>query len=406
MIQTHKIGSNTLITDIDEQKKVFAFGITVRAGSFFEKGDTPNGTAHFLEHILFKGYKGTGHLKLTRLFESLGIEINAFTTKTIIHFYIKGLTKHFKKAVIPFLRTLFQPVITEKNVNKEKEIIKEEIISYEDDYEEMIFEDVDKIVFKGSELANPIAGSLKSVDSITKDDLESYHKKSFLSGNIILSFCGGGIDVSFLQDKISEIVPSQETSVIDTGFDTNDIAESQKKDIIASASHIVWVVGIGRVNMDDRIKLSVLNFLLGEGNTSILFWGIREKLGLTYHIYSTLNIYFNQAYLYIYTSLNPEKTKKAERSIENLLSDIISNISEAQLKSAITQIETQLYMESEDISIRMQSNSKDQMVFGRIIDIDEVRKYLNGIKKDDIRKFADLISSSKRTKLIYNAIDS
>jgi predicted Zn-dependent peptidase len=236
--------------------------------------------------------------------------------------------------------------------------------------------------------------------------LESYHKKSFLSGNIILSFCGGGIDVSFLQDKISEIVPSQETSVIDTGFDTNDIAESQKKDIIASASHIVWVVGIGRVNMDDRIKLSVLNFLLGEGNTSILFWGIREKLGLTYHIYSTLNIYFNQAYLYIYTSLNPEKTKKAERSIENLLSDIISNISEAQLKSAITQIETQLYMESEDISIRMQSNSKDQMVFGRIIDIDEVRKYLNGIKKDDIRKFADLISSSKRTKLIYNAIDS
>jgi len=407
MLTTFSIGNNVLIYEGIPDKKIFAFGITFPAGSSKESVKYPIGTAHFLEHMMFKGFKGTGPLKLTRKLEALGIEINAFTTKDLTHYYIRGLEKNFLKAANLFVKTIFQPALSNKDIEKEKLIIGEEILSYEDDFEELVFEEADKLLFEGTTYMHPITGTLSSIKNISRHNLIHFHDIHYLGGPTVFSYSGKEGYSKRLLNIIRQSA-GNESSIDQSGLTSNyglivpDAKLSNRvKQIDGTTSHLLWSFPLGRIGFESRIRLSLLNYILGEGNSSKLFWRLREKLGLTYHVYSTINVYGHHAVLQIYLTLNPNKVRKATTELNKLIEQLATHITDKELTNAQTQIETQLVMESEDITNRMQANSKDWLIYGRIVDISEVSQIITNTNVDHIVNLAQQISLDNAIKVIY-----
>ena len=162
-----------IITEEIPTVESFALGICINAGSRDEPKDFP-GLAHFLEHSAFRHTKKRSSRQIASQFESLGAYTNAFTTKEITCFYVRALKSHFKKTLELLTDVALNPVFKEKDINKERAIIIEEINSYEDDPEEMIFDYGDKLIFGGHTLGIPIPGTKESVSKISSNETTQY----------------------------------------------------------------------------------------------------------------------------------------------------------------------------------------------------------------------------------------
>lgn len=403
-IEIIDIHGRKLIYDQLENRQSFAFGISLPVGSAAEYKSFPHGTAHFMEHMLFKGYPGTGQLKLTRLMERLGIESNAYTTKDHTHYYIRGLAQNFRKALNPFLRSIFDPTLFEKDIQKEKAIITEEIKSYEDDIEETAFEEAEKSVFANTAYAHSITGDKDSVESIDRDTLQLFHKKYYREGDLVFSYSGPSRMVKVIESSLSSILGSK-VNTLNSQISTQKLSiphGTYEKKVNSPNNHLVWMYPIGELDIRDRIILSIYNYIVGEGNSSRLFWDLRERKGLSYHNYSGVNSYGKFLTFYLYLSYSPENQKKISKSLEKLMFDGFK-VKSQELEIAKNQISTQLVIESEDTMYRMQANAKDILTYNRVIGIEEVLDIVNTIQKSEIEHISSLISPKVLNQLLLRS---
>lgn len=368
----------------------FALGITVNAGSRNDP-EGKSGLAHFIEHTAFRRTKTRTSKKIASEFESLGAYTNAFTTKEHTCFYVRALKKHLAKTFEILSDLLINPVFQEKDVEKERDIIIEEIKSYEDDPEELIFDIGDGYCFKNNGLGLPITGNIESVENIKNTDLIEFHSDYFYPQNIIIS-SAGNISHRELEKMTVKYFGNINKPNLTNTIIKPEIIPVQNVELIKSfqQGHILFCRQTTDVQSEYRYPLLLLNVILGDGMSSRLNQRLRERHGLAYNIYSSFQFFTDCGSAYIYAGTDKGKIKKTKDIItEELLKLIESKILPAEISRAKEQMKASTIMALESMSVRMQSISKNEFLLGYNEDSNMVLQAIESVDNEQIKKAAE-----------------
>jgi predicted Zn-dependent peptidase len=288
------------------------------------------GISHFIEHMMFKGSKKyPNYLDISKIFDANGISFNAYTSKEITAYHYKFLSTSENLDIICKITSdmIFNPLMRDKDIKPERNVIIQEMKDDSDDIDEFIAEQIEHYLFKGHTLENPIIGNTKTLDHIARKHLNEYHRKYYRPDNLVISFSGkmhhdyipiitkyfhSAFTMSPLdnQNRTIQIIPyidKQNEPII------HCIPKKLEQDYI----HIIFKT---KGYFDPLLlQYKLLSNILGGNMSSRLFIEIREKLGYVYSIRCDLTNYEEVGYFDIYTQNEPDKTMKCIREIFNQL---------------------------------------------------------------------------------------
>lgn len=339
-----------------------------------------HGMAHLLEHLFFKGTKKRSQYQVMNCLETVGGELNAYTTKEETVVYSIALKRDFPRAVDLIMDIIFNSTINEEELQKEKEVVKDEIDSYLDAPAESIIDDLEEVLFDGTSLGRNILGTKESLDLITSDKLIGFYRRCYTTDELLFFSMGDFTDsyVEKLVGKyISNIIPSTRE------FARVSPAEyiPKKLEFVRNTAQAHCVIG-GRapsISDDDKYAFFLLNNILGGPNmTSKLNMSLREKNALVYQVDSQYQTYSDTGLWYVYLGTDHEDLPKAKRLVYKEMNKLIdSEISQSLLNRSKRQIIGQLILSQENRENTILSSAKQFMAFNKVSNIDEAKeKYM------------------------------
>src|SRR5215470_4323359 len=309
--------SNGLIVLSEEMSHIrsIAIGIWMKTGSRDESPEL-NGISHFTEHMVFKGTKTRSARDIARQVDSIGGNMDAFTSKETICFNIKVLDEHLPVAVDILSDLVLNPIFDPNDINREKGVILEEIKMDEDNPDYLVHEIFTQNFWKDHPLGKPILGTKETVRSFDQEGVLKFYRQCFAPNNMIIS-AAGHLNHKQFADLISErFAPLQ--AVPNGHHDpapvvTPRIVTRNKK----SLEQVQLCMGVPShpISHEKRCVSYVLNTVLGGGMSSRLFQKIREEQGLVYSIYSDLNPYRDTGCMTIGAGTSLESTRKVVDSV-------------------------------------------------------------------------------------------
>jgi predicted Zn-dependent peptidase len=349
------------------------------------------GIAHFWEHMAFKGTQKRKAFHIINRLEVLGGELNAYTTKEKIAFHASVLASHFDKAVDLLTDITFFSIFPEKEIEKEKGVILEEMAMYQDTPDDAIQDDFDALLFSGHPLGNNILGTEESVKSFQQSDFQEFYSNNISFDRLIFSVVGP----FSLEEAIKKSAPFMEPiqkmdkKIIrqaPPAFFTT--TQEEKKPI--SQAHLMLGCRAFPLLHENRLLFFVLqNVLGGPAMTSRLNFTIREKYGLVYGVESNYAPYLDTGAFTIYLATEPKNLKKAEELVWkeiHLLAD--KNLSSKQLKNAKEQLKGQLAMAEEGNLMLMLMLGKSILDLGKVESLAEIFMEIDALEADQLREVA------------------
>lgn len=379
-------------------------GLIINAGSRDEQ-ETEHGIAHFIEHMLFKGTtKRKAYHILSRL-EDVGGELNAYTTKEETAVHASFMKEHYERAIEIISDISFNSVWPAKEIEKEKEVVTEEINSYRDNPAELIFDDFEEQIFLDQPIGRNILGTFETVRSFTRDKISSFISNNYSTSQMV--FCSVG---NISEEKIirlfkryfseipSRIIPSKKftqwiykPSTVERDMDTHQ-------------NHCI----IGNVAYDlrdnRRMGMFLLNNILGgQGLNSRLNLSLREKNGFAYNVESSYNPYCDTGVFSIYFGTDSHNLQKSIAIAESELNKLRSvKLGSIQLSKAKNQIKGYLARGYENHESLMLSLGKSLLVFNKIDSIEDVCGKIDNVTSSEILETAnEIFDTTKLSTLIY-----
>jgi predicted Zn-dependent peptidase len=356
----------------------------VGAGSRDEDART-NGISHFIEHMIFKGTRNRNNLQIAKELDAIGGLSNAFTSKEYTCFHSKVLDKHFP-ALADIMSDLFlNSVFDPDNIDKERQVILQEISMVEDSPEEQIHEIFNNLYWNNHPLGMSILGTDETVNAMDRDELLDHKKRYYSPSRIILS-AAGNIDHEKVVDffkPIFESIEAGETTPLLTTPSINQAVLCHYKPL--EQVHVCIGGKAPHLLNDMRFAGTIFNTILGGNMSSRLFQEIREKRGLAYSIYSFISAYIDTGILGICAGTDP-------REVNNIL-DVINmeikkikggDITETDLNEAKEHLIGGILLGSENTDSRMLRIAKNEYLFNRYISYDEVVASLEGVTVDEV----------------------
>lgn len=398
----------TIVAEKLPSVRSIAFGIWVGNGSRHEGKDI-NGISHFIEHMMFKGTKNRTARQIADEMDRIGGQLNAYTTKEYTCYYFRALDNHFSQALDILSDMFFNSTFDNKEIEKEKQVILEEINMYEDSPEELVHDLIQKAVWEESSLGQPILGSSESISLFDDKSLFSFYNKRYRPENTVIALAGN-FDYNEIFAEIEEKFSSWNSKAED---DYIYVAPKYNAQIITKTKDIEQVhvcinfPGISS-GSDDVYDLITLNTIFGGGMSSRLFQKIREERGLAYSIYSYPTNYKDTGLFTIYGGMNPSQTIEVIRLIMDEIHLLKKEkISNEDLIKTKEQLKSNYIMGLESTGSRMSSIGKSQLILNRIKTPDEIIESLDAVSQDKITKLIDKIFDFSKTSLsIVGKIDN
>jgi predicted Zn-dependent peptidase len=378
--------------------------VAIRAGSRDEL-DHQQGLAHFLEHNLFKGTsKRKAYHILSRL-DDVGGELNAYTTKeeTIIH--ASFLKTDFRRALELIFDVLANSTFPEKELEKEKEVIKDEISSYKDAPGESIFDDFEDHIFRGDPLGRNILGTPESVDKLRRDDILELQSRTYTADRIKLAVVGP-FGSERVERTVAELFAGFQFA--DSDWENTFKGDGQPDRVVENLAQFQdhYMVGWRTcgIHGHDRRSLSLLNNILGgPAMNSRLGLNIREKHGIAYNIESYLNLYSDVGMMGIYLGCDPQQTEKAADLVAKEVTKLReTTLGTLQMSKAKKQFLGQMAM-SEDNGLNSAVGAARALLhFGRVNDFETVAAKIQAISAEQLQDVANAyLERDKAFELIY-----
>ena len=360
-------------------------GVFVGAGSTYE---TPkeNGISHFIEHVTFKGTKKRTSFDISNDTEMIGADINAYTTRNLTCYYVKSTAYHTKEAVEILSDVFLNSVYDEGELEKEKNVILQEINMCEDTPDDLCADLLNEAYFGKTGYGARILGDKKRVLSFTRDDVLNYKKKYYTTDNIVISV-SGGFDESVVKLLIDEYFGGKEKSYCAKKpvYNTENLAKSLSKCKNITQTHICLGFKGAGILSDDADACNIATFVLGGGMSSRLFQTVREKLGLCYSVYSFMSAYVDCGYNMIYAGIDPNKLGDAYDAIINEVEKLKrEKITDDEFKRSSEQVKSSLVFAQESVSSQMQLHGKRLLLTNECIDFDERFAKLEKMTKNDV----------------------
>jgi predicted Zn-dependent peptidase len=364
-----------------------------------------HGMAHLLEHLFFKGTKKRSQYQVMNCLETVGGELNAYTTKEETVIYSIVLKRDFSRAVDLIMDVIFNSTINEEELLKEKEVVKDEIDSYLDAPAESIVDDLEEVLFDGFSLGRNILGTKESLDLITSDRLIEFYKRCYTTDELVF-FSMGDFSQSYVEKLVNKYPINIESSVRKFERTTPIEYFPKKLEIKRNTTQVHYGIGGRAPSIAEKEKYAffLLNNILGGPNmTSKLNLSLRERNALVYQVDSQYQTYSDTGLWYVYLGTDHEDLSRAKRlaykEIDRLVQD---KISQTLLSRSKRQIVGQVYLAQENRESTILSSVKQYMTFSQVSDINEtIEKYM-AVSADEILDVAQkYFLREKLSEIIY-----
>ena len=427
---TYTLDNGLRIIHLPSDSKVVYCGYQINAGTRNEEPGE-EGLAHFCEHVTFKGTERRKAWHILNCLESVGGDLNAYTNKEGTVYYSAILKEHIARAVDLLTDIVFHSVYPQAEIDKEVEVICDEIESYNDSPAELIYDEFENILFKGSPLGHNILGTAEQVRSFKTEDALRFTRKLYRPDNAIF-FAYGDIDFKKLVRLLKKSFLSEERRVKSEETTFGDRRESQFNSPEAQAqfniqhstfntqhsfegqtivmqknthqAHVMIGTRAYDVNDSRRMPLYLLNNMLGgPGMNAKLNLALREHNGLVYTVESTMVAYGDTGIWSIYFGCDEHDVKRCLRLVRKELDKFMQKpLSEAQLKAAKKQIKGQVGVACDNRENFALDFGKSFLHYGWEKNVDRLYKQVDEITAEQIQAVAqELFDKDRLTTLIF-----
>ena len=424
---TYTLDNGLRIIHLPSDSKVVYCGYQINAGTRNEEPGE-EGLAHFCEHVTFKGTERRKAWHILNCLESVGGDLNAYTNKEGTVYYSAILKEHIARAVDLLTDIVFHSVYPQAEIDKEVEVICDEIESYNDSPAELIYDEFENIIFKDSPLGHNILGTAEQVRRFTTEDALRFTRKLYRPDNAIF-FAYGDIDfkklvkllktlnfehgtLNFMNSKASE-TPTTEMEADDANHKVQSSKFNNQSKVAGQTivmqknthqAHVMIGTRAYDVNDDRRMPLYLLNNMLGgPGMNAKLNLALREHNGLVYTVESTMVAYGDTGVWSIYFGCDEHDVKRCLRLVRKELDKFMQKpLSEAQLKAAKKQIKGQIGVACDNRENFALDFGKSFLHYGWEKNVDRLYEQVDEITAEQIQAVAqELFDKDRLTTLIF-----
>lgn len=385
----------TLLMEDIKNINTASLGFFVRAGV---KNELPGeeGISHFIEHLLFKGTTNRSAKEISEEIDDQGGMINAYTSVEKTAYYIQ-MTSNTLKIGIDILNDMFlNSTFTDENIEKERNVIIEEIRMYEDIPEEVVHEENLGFAITGAQ-SQKVAGTIESLKGINREKILKYFYDMYKPENIVVAVAGN-IEEDEVFRQLNEGIGQLKDRSTERVYNGDMTINSGEKIIVQDTNQVHLCINtLGTSSTDkDRVEVSVISNVLGGNMSSRLFQKIREERGLAYSVYSYTSNFDEGGLFTVYAGTTHEDYKEVISLIEEELKEIKENgITEKELQRAKNQFLSMVTFGLESSKGKMTRMAGSYLVYGYVRDIETVIKEIEDVNLKDIKRVAEKIFDEK-----------
>jgi len=367
-----------------------AVGVFIKTGSRYENPEFA-GISHFIEHLLFKGTKNRSCNEIKEAIEGVGGSFNGFTATEGTCYWIKILDKYIELSFDVLSDMIKNPLLKEEDIEKERNVIIEEINMYRDIPARYVHELFDNLIFENHPLGMPISGTPETLSKIKRENIIDYLNSKYTSKNIVVSVAGKFEEKKLKKvfDKFFSNIEKKEENKFEKW---EKIQKGPKVKLMlkeTEQTHISFGGFAYSFEDEKRFPLSVLNVILGGNMSSRLFNKIREELGLAYEIRSFLRQYQDTGIFNISAGISPENLEKSMTEIIKVLKEIKEKgIKEDEFERAKRFLISQFLMGLEDNLEYMLWIGEQRLLKKKMEKIKDIVKKVEKVKRREVEEVA------------------
>ena len=371
----------------------------VRAGSILEKPQE-NGLSHFIEHLAFKGTSRRSARQIAQEMDAVGGYLNAATSKLATTYYAKVIDEDLPLAADILADIVIHPAYDEKEMNKERSVVLEEISMTDDSPEDVAYDLVAAAMFAGQPLGRTILGPREIIEGCSRQDILNYRARHYSPMNACIAVAG-----NFEMEKLKDVLEQHFGSWQGSAGElypvniTNQTPAVLTADKDTEQAHICLGYNGRELGSADVYAMAVFNSVLGGGMSSRLFQRIREESAMAYSVYSAPSAYPHCGDFTVYAAVSPKNVKavvsQIDEEIEKLLKD---GITEEEFKMAKAQLKGGFILGQESAYNRMNGMGSNLALMNRYIPTEETIRRIEAVTREDAQRVAEETLRGRRSE--------
>ncbi|MGE5229854.1 MAG: M16 family metallopeptidase [Deltaproteobacteria bacterium] len=359
-----------------------ALGVWIAAGSRLEPVEL-GGISHFIEHLIFKGSDKFSASAIAHIFDDMGAEPNASTSKEYTLVNARLLDEDLDKAFEVIAEMVARPSFAD--LDQEREVVLEEVAMYEDSPPELIHDDLCEVVFGEHPLGRPIIGHYETLAALDLETVRGYHDAHYVNPGIVIAASGHVDHERVAALAAAHFRPEPGAQIVRPELSAPEkrhIARFTQKD---TEQYHVCLGGPGPRRSDpDRYAAFVVDTVLGGSWSSHLFQEVREKRGLAYSVYSYTSLYADAGLAAVYFGSRQEAVEEAMQVILETLADLEADMTGAAISRAKNHLKGQLVLSMESPGARMQALGRAVLLEQPVLTVDEVLERIDAVDRDAV----------------------
>jgi predicted Zn-dependent peptidase len=391
----------TLLTESMPDVRSVCIGVWLRHGSRDEPARV-NGISHFIEHLVFKGTEKRTARRIALDMDSIGGQMDAFTSKEYTCFYAKVLDEHVGEAIDLLADIVQRPLFDAQELERERQVVLEEIRMVEDTPDDLIYDLFSELFYSGSPLGRPIQGTEESIRALSRRQLASYFKSAYRPENMLIVAAG-----NLKHAGLARLV-RQHFGALRRGGRPNGHAGRPRAHVGVVTRHkreleqLHLLLGLPAFpeRYEARYVLSVFNAILGGTMSSRLFQKIREERGLAYSVYSAMSSFADTGFMTVYAATSPRTAPEVVRLVMEELRELRDHgPKDAELAVAKDHLKGSLMLALESTSSRMSNLARQEIYFGRQRSLGETLRGIEGVSREQVRRLGRALVGRKQLTL-------
>lgn len=390
-----------VITEEIRHVRSASIGAWVRCGSRHED-ERINGTAHFIEHMLFKGTARRSAFDIASDIDSVGGVMNAFTGKELTAFYVKVPDYHLTLAIDLLADIFNNSLFTLEDIDKEKSVVLQEISMVEDTPDEYIHDIFEKHFWDGHSLGMPVLGTKDSVDAFDRGEVLKFFEERYRGDNLVIAAVGN-LEHEKMVDLVANLFGALPPFTLRSSEEkprTTSRLSCIEKDL--EQLHLVVGTPAPATLDNNRFAGILMNSVFGGSMSSRLFQEIREKRGLAYAVRSYIVSYRDTGMLNIYVGTSKDKTQEV---IDIVLAEMrrmkTERFTDKELQSAKELIKGNLLLSMESTDNRMQKLATNEIYFGRNVPPEEIVGRIEAVTAEDILSLSEQMFTRPNLSMVF-----
>jgi predicted Zn-dependent peptidase len=399
---------NYVLTELDTGERVIserldhvrsvAVGFWIGAGSRDERADRA-GVSHFIEHLLFKGSASYTAQEIAEIFDALGGELNAATSREHTVVYTRVPDSHLETAIEVVADMVFSPAFAD--LDAEREVVLEEIAMYEDTPQELVHDLFSEAVFAGHPLGRPVIGSADVISAISRRAISAYHRSTYRAGNIVVATAGNleHDRVVALLDAARRNHPDAPTRGAHLRRPLVEVPSPGLRFHRKDTEQYNVCVGAPGISRSDRRRFaaSLLDSLLGGSASSRLFQEIREKRGMAYAVYTFASQYTDTGLVGVYVGTREENLAACLEIAAEQIADVAAgNVRAGELERAKENLKGRIMLSMESTSNRMSRLGKSLISDTELLTFERIMAEIDAVETDQVAELAAVLLAPER----------